>query len=811
MKLRFFWLLGCAVLFGGCAGLYLFRHHWIPPAVNYFGQSHQLKLNQFSGFSVARREIRLAHARVDLAGQPQEIKDLHITTSSWFGFPWNIRLAQADLSRPAEMQDNPPSDKVFSLVQQLAFWREVGDFSFELARARLDEMTFSLSATHAADADRLSVRHQDYLLELVVEPEKDRVSADLALYHSQNLLLTLGLKAHQQDQELELLAMPQVSTATLLPQLARFELPHVSALTRMEGELAARVNIGIDTQSMIPTRVQGELLALDGFELDVAWAQWPALNLLLDASPLTFSYTRDSFNLNLKQLKVNDGKTGSAVELGAVACTSVTECRADIGVHASLDKTWVNLPDVQLDGLALYYRGELRLRETGVQLVQSQPGWLRLSALNAKNITLPEIQLDFWGSDIALDKALQPQLSLNKLSTRINAQIAPEGGFNGELELNQIRWADDDLKADFNLNRATVSKGKLWLPTLTLSGQLGMSDKEQLSISAELATDTGKTLADIHLGHRIQNQLGSLRMTLVETRFEGKEQGLASYFSDWPYDADIQKGDVSLSGELHWQLGERLDYSGSLVFAANELSGVYQETGIFDLGVSSAFLLSPEGVVSQDDFRLSVDKLDAGIVVKDVFVQAGLGIGSAEVKLAEAKVFSGRVRARPFTYDFGQASQLEVEIGGLQLKDMLTLAAYDAVDGDASLTGVLPLTISSQGIVMKDGNIAADGAGYIKYTPPGGAESDNVALQLVNQALSNYQFDTLSSEVEYQESGELKLNMKLSGANPDMNEGQKINLNVNLTDDIPALLKSLQLSRTITDMLEREINKKSQH
>jgi hypothetical protein len=61
----------------------------------------------------------------------------------------------------------------------------------------------------------------------------------------------------------------------------------------------------------------------------------------------------------------------------------------------------------------------------------------------------------------------------------------------------------------------------------------------------------------------------------------------------------------------------------------------------------------------------------------------------------------------------------------------------------------------------------------------------------------------MNSEVFYGDDGELLLALQLRGYNPDMNNGQAINLNVNITDNIPSLLKSLQASRVITNELER--------
>jgi len=95
--------------------------------------------------------------------------------------------------------------------------------------------------------------------------------------------------------------------------------------------------------------------------------------------------------------------------------------------------------------------------------------------------------------------------------------------------------------------------------------------------------------------------------------------------------------------------------------------------------------------------------------------------------------------------------------------------------------------------------------GSIRYTPSNPIPSSNPTVQLVNDTLSNYQFETLNTEVYYDENGDLRMQIQLRGTNPDMNAGQAINLNINITDNIPTLLRSLQASRVITDELEQRL------
>ena len=73
------------------------------------------------------------------------------------------------------------------------------------------------------------------------------------------------------------------------------------------------------------------------------------------------------------------------------------------------------------------------------------------------------------------------------------------------------------------------------------------------------------------------------------------------------------------------------------------------------------------------------------------------------------------------------------------------------------------------------------------------------------EALSNYHYSIFQTEADYLETGDLELSMTLRGRNPDMDKSRPIHLNLNVTDNIPMLLKSLQAGRAITDMVSRKV------
>ena len=108
---------------------------------------------------------------------------------------------------------------------------------------------------------------------------------------------------------------------------------------------------------------------------------------------------------------------------------------------------------------------------------------------------------------------------------------------------------------------------------------------------------------------------------------------------------------------------------------------------------------------------------------------------------------------------------------------------------------------------MSNGSLTGlEPGGVIRYLPGIGtedAEASVSGLGLVSRALANFQFDSLTSDVNYTENGDLILQMKLTGINPDMDDNQPVILNLGVENNIPQLLRSLQASRSIEEILER--------
>ena len=79
--------------------------------------------------------------------------------------------------------------------------------------------------------------------------------------------------------------------------------------------------------------------------------------------------------------------------------------------------------------------------------------------------------------------------------------------------------------------------------------------------------------------------------------------------------------------------------------------------------------------------------------------------------------------------------------------------------------------------------------------------ADRMTEKHAEMALSGWRFADMQI---YTENGDLTLGMRLSGVNPEVDPTQPVILNLNVENNIPQLLKSLQAIRTIEEVLERE-------
>ena len=70
-------------------------------------------------------------------------------------------------------------------------------------------------------------------------------------------------------------------------------------------------------------------------------------------------------------------------------------------------------------------------------------------------------------------------------------------------------------------------------------------------------------------------------------------------------------------------------------------------------------------------------------------------------------------------------------------------------------------------------------------------------------ALADFTYEKLEVDVTYDTDGTLTLGIRLEGSNSAVESGRPIHYNLNITENLPALLQSLQLSDELSERVEQ--------
>ncbi len=333
-------------------------------------------------------------------------------------------------------------------------------------------------------------------------------------------------------------------------------------------------------------------------------------------------------------------------------------------------------------------------------------------------------------------------------------------------------------------------------------------DGRQIAFSTPLLirdtpADAGITLDGTY---DLATSTANVHVTLPELAFMEEGGALSSWFNDWPYTFDVLVGSLDAEADLAWQAGA---LTGMVAGNLKDLGGFYGDYffGGVNGALQAAIDTAGEFPVNTPPLMLSAATIDIGLPLEDVALAFSVApTGVVHIESVLAHVLDGTISGADITYDpQRERNDVLVKFDGLQMERMLDLVEYEGIEAIGAVSGEVPLTITPNGVEVAAGMLAADApGGSIRYRGGAAGASGNAGLDLVNQALSNYQFSSLTSDVTYTPDGELVLAMKLQGGNPDMSGGQRINLNLNLTDNIPALLESLQAAREIEDFLAEQ-------
>lgn len=474
--------------------------------------------------------------------------------------------------------------------------------------------------------------------------------------------------------------------------------------------------------------------------------------------------------------------------------------------------------------LLLDGQGPLQLQGEAELGLSQPPDWtlaLRQFRLEARGaLNLADTRLDGLRLALQLSGSASPErlaFSLGRGST-----FSVEGLRHDELQVHGLQAELGDIQLQGTLQAPSLA-GPLALrvqrlqhPRLQAQGWQWQgrlhADGDRQTLDGPLLADSGLHLA-LKLARDARGEL-NLNATLAEL-FLRAGNPLPQTLADWPPLLSLDNGRLQGDARLDLPPGQPLRLLLNLT--ARGLSGIYDRSTLSGIDGEARLQLDGDHLDLQLP-NLSAKALDPGIALGPLQLQgdyqASLNAplaGRLRHQRAELGILGGSLSLAPATWALDQPSQLlPLRLAGLDLQELFRVYPAEGLAGSGLLDGTLPLRL---------GDTVGVEQGLIEARAPGGRLSfhsprihamglANPGMKLVTDALEDFHYDLLSSSLDYEPSGTLRLGMRLQGRNPAIEQGRPIHFNINLEEDIPTLLASLQLTGKVSEIIQQRIQQR---
>ena len=429
-----------------------------------------------------------------------------------------------------------------------------------------------------------------------------------------------------------------------------------------------------------------------------------------------------------------------------------------------------------------------------------------------------------------------------------------------QITLPRIRWGGRTVtmeRVGLHLQEAR-GEGNAW-QTKGMAKVLGLSSvlNEFVPSKTNLAIGFDATSAMVKAGvvaetvdqsvkvtgrvtHDLTTNQGALRATLAPRPFSPSGTTLSRLIRPWEYPFDVTSGRLGMSAVVTWgarprHLSSGIDDGqkpggitlkrGEVAITAKDLDGYYEDTLLEDVNATvKVSTTNLEDLTMEGPAHVRIGRIDSGIEIENIAFALQLGrlgfghdAGPPVMELTDVSghTLGGRVSSSRIYVDPARPpSRFTLKLDGLQLDRLLQLEQQQGLEGTGVLDGKVPITLNGETITIQDGRVAVrPPGGVIRFEPL--EETRRMLVQakpemeLVLRALENFRYDVLRAVVNYQEDGALLLETRLEGKNPGMKESPPIHFNLNVEENIPALLQSVQVVKDIEERLEKAFGQPS--
>jgi len=332
---------------------------------------------------------------------------------------------------------------------------------------------------------------------------------------------------------------------------------------------------------------------------------------------------------------------------------------------------------------------------------------------------------------------------------------------------------------------------------------------DELTLALEFGQRDEALFAGVSVAHDLVTD--ATRLLIDDAHIDFSGSALSTLIEGWSDDWDLVGGSWQGSGEF------RRGKDGTVEFSARQsldaVAGNYGDIAFTGLNAALSTAETAWPPAEPQAVLVSVDVVDVGFPLRGLESALTVDADSGRIAVDDTRMeaLGGSVAVEPFVFDPGvDTLRVVLRPDGVQLPLMADLANFEALKVLGSVSGVIPVTIGPNGVTVDDGRLVGDApGGTIRYDAAGCTDEvmqARTGLDYARCVLTHYEFDSLTSDVSYSEDGNLVIDMRLEGMNPQHDPDQPVNLNPTLTTNVIDLIRSLQAARSIEDVFNRQVN-----
>ena len=501
---------------------------------------------------------------------------------------------------------------------------------------------------------------------------------------------------------------------------------------------------------------------------------------------------------------------------------------ASISVHLRPAST----PFLSLETLSLEARSSIEKSADQIVVTLNPSSFLRLSNMNKEDIHIPALEGRF---PKALSLTYHTEAQTWELRAAASTLSLPSFSLQGkQWELGAILTKDLMMTATpkrWMINGETAVK-QVRPPFNTIkipaSNWLARYSANPTSMTIQF---NGQTLRHpLHIGGQVRLDFktgdGSGTMALNPIQFAPQTLVLSELIQPWPFpDLELTHGTASASAEVTFGKATT-DTDGPIklkrlhgIVNLKEMGGFLTPTIMEGLTTRVEILGEDETLripttpVHIRNIQSAVGLTETSLLFStETFPQTSvptLSITNMSTHLLGGEVSLSKAIINPSA----TTHEVTLKVRGLDLSEVLGLEQQETVKGTGTLDGMLPLFISGTEVEIHQGSIHA--------RPPGGTLQLEVSketastwatsqpnLDLIVKSLENYHYSKLEVGVDYEKNGILNLRTQLEGKNPNFRKGVPIHFNLNIEENIPALMKSLSLVQGLEESIQKMMTEK---